>query len=196
MNTAVTNVALADHASWRRRMRSGLPDAVRMLIAAMLAYALAHALQLREAHWAVLSALITGRAQAGGTACRRGAIGCDDRWRGACVGRRRGARLADRRRRAAVRGARAAMPADYAQARVPCRAGCRVDRAVVRFDFRHRSARHRHLAHYRNRGWLTRVDRGIAAGISFSGTGKGKRSSRLDPASSCRVAAAVIEWRR
>ena len=59
---------LAAHLSLRRRVRAGLPDAARMLIAAMVAYALAHLLQLREAHWAVLSALITGRAQAGGTA--------------------------------------------------------------------------------------------------------------------------------
>jgi len=68
MNTAVMNATLADHSSWRRRLRAGLPDAARMLCAAMLAYTLAHLLQLREAHWAVLSALITGRAQAGGTA--------------------------------------------------------------------------------------------------------------------------------
>ena len=49
-------------------MRVGLPDAARMLAAAMLAYLLARLLQLHEAHWAVLSALVTGRAQAGGTA--------------------------------------------------------------------------------------------------------------------------------
>jgi len=59
---------LRAHESWRRRLRVGLPDAARMLLAAMLAYVLAHALHLREVHWAVLSALITGRAQAGGTA--------------------------------------------------------------------------------------------------------------------------------
>jgi len=68
MNAAVTTATLAEHSAWRRRLRAGLPDAARMLAAAMLAYALAHLLQLREAHWAVLSALITGRAQAGGTA--------------------------------------------------------------------------------------------------------------------------------
>jgi uncharacterized membrane protein YccC len=67
-DTVITSAALDAHRSWRRRLRAGLPDAARMLIAAMLAYALAHALQLREAQWAVLSALITGRAQAGGTA--------------------------------------------------------------------------------------------------------------------------------
>lgn len=69
MNAAAAMTAtLADHSAWRRRLRVGLPDAARMLCAAMLAYVLAHLLQLREAHWAVLSALITGRAQAGGTA--------------------------------------------------------------------------------------------------------------------------------
>jgi uncharacterized membrane protein YccC len=69
MSTTMPTVTpLVAHASWPRRIRAGLPDAARMLCAAMLAYALAHALQLREAHWAVLSALITGRAQAGGTA--------------------------------------------------------------------------------------------------------------------------------
>lgn len=69
MNTMVETAApLAAHLSWRRRMRAGLPDAARMLVGAMTAYVLAHLLQLHEAHWAVLSALVTGRAQAGGTA--------------------------------------------------------------------------------------------------------------------------------
>jgi len=67
-DAAAARSALAQHLDWRRRLRDGLPDAARMLLAAMLAYALAHLLQLREAHWAVLTALITGRAQAGGTA--------------------------------------------------------------------------------------------------------------------------------
>ncbi|HZP67320.1 MAG TPA: FUSC family protein [Rudaea sp.] len=53
---------------WPQRLRRGMPDAARMFAAAMLAYALAQALQLHEAHWAVLSALVTGRAEAGGTA--------------------------------------------------------------------------------------------------------------------------------
>jgi len=65
---AVFSAPLQAHMSLRRRIRAGLPDAARMLIAAMAAYLIAHLLQLREAHWAVLSALITGRAQAGGTA--------------------------------------------------------------------------------------------------------------------------------
>jgi uncharacterized membrane protein YccC len=54
--------------SLRTQLRENWPDAARLLAAAMLAYALARALGLHEAHWAVLTALITARGHAGGTA--------------------------------------------------------------------------------------------------------------------------------
>jgi uncharacterized membrane protein YccC len=54
--------------SLRTQLGENWPDAARLLAAAMLAYALAQALQLREAHWAVLTALVTARGHAGGTA--------------------------------------------------------------------------------------------------------------------------------
>ncbi len=54
--------------SWRVRLWETWPDAVRLLSGAMLAYLLARLLSLHEAHWAVLTALITSRGHAGGTA--------------------------------------------------------------------------------------------------------------------------------
>jgi len=69
MSTPLTERApLERHLTWQNRLRAGAPDAVRMLLGAMLAYAVARGLALHEAYWAVLTALITGRAQAGGTA--------------------------------------------------------------------------------------------------------------------------------
>jgi len=54
--------------SLQTQLSENWPDAARLLAAAMLAYALAQALQLHEAHWAVLTALVTARGHAGGTA--------------------------------------------------------------------------------------------------------------------------------
>lgn len=56
------------HFDWRAQLRDTWPDAVRLFAAALLAYLLARALGLREVHWAVLTALITARGHAGGTA--------------------------------------------------------------------------------------------------------------------------------
>lgn len=53
---------------WRTRLAETWPDAVRLLAGAMLAYLLARVLHLHEAHWAVLTALITSRGHAGGAA--------------------------------------------------------------------------------------------------------------------------------
>ena len=55
--------------NWRVRLWETWPDAVRLLSGAMLAYVLARLLSLHEAQWAVLTALITARGHAGGTAC-------------------------------------------------------------------------------------------------------------------------------
>lgn len=60
--------ALLPMTSLRSQLRENWPDAARLLAAAMLAYALARALGLHEAHWAVLTALVTARGHAGGTA--------------------------------------------------------------------------------------------------------------------------------
>ncbi len=54
--------------NWRARLGETWPDAVRLLAGAMLAYLLARLLSLHETHWAVLTALITARGHAGGTA--------------------------------------------------------------------------------------------------------------------------------
>lgn len=55
-------------ASLQEQLRENWPDAARLIAAAMIAYAIAHVLALREAHWAVLTALVTARGHAGGTA--------------------------------------------------------------------------------------------------------------------------------
>jgi uncharacterized membrane protein YccC len=54
--------------NWHARLAETWPDAVRLLAGAMLAYLLARILSLHETHWAVLTALITARGHAGGTA--------------------------------------------------------------------------------------------------------------------------------
>jgi len=66
-----SNPALAD------RIREGWPDALRMVLSAILSAAISQALRLPETYWAVLSALIVGRPQAGGTrrATRRRLVG-------------------------------------------------------------------------------------------------------------------------
>jgi len=53
---------------WRAQLRENWPDAVRLFAAALLAYVLARLLELHEVHWAVLTALITARGHAAGTA--------------------------------------------------------------------------------------------------------------------------------
>jgi len=53
---------------WRAQLRENWPDAVRLFAAALLAYVLARLLGLHEVHWAVLTALITARGHAAGTA--------------------------------------------------------------------------------------------------------------------------------
>lgn len=54
--------------NWRARLAETWPDAARLLAGAMLAYLIARMLALHEVHWAVLTALITTRGHAGGTA--------------------------------------------------------------------------------------------------------------------------------
>lgn len=50
-----------------QRLREGWPDALRMLLSAILSAAISEALKLPETYWAVLSSLIVGRPQAGGS---------------------------------------------------------------------------------------------------------------------------------
>ncbi len=64
----IAKPSLLPRFDWRAQLRENWPDAVRLFAGALLAYLLAHLLGLREVHWAVLTALITARGHAGGTA--------------------------------------------------------------------------------------------------------------------------------
>lgn len=66
--SAIAKPSLPLQFDWRAHLRDNWPDAVRLFAAALLAYLLARLLGLREVHWAVLTALITARGHAGGTA--------------------------------------------------------------------------------------------------------------------------------
>ena len=65
---AIATPSVTPRTDWRALVRENWPDAVRLFAAALLAYLLARLLGLREVHWAVLTALITARGHAGGTA--------------------------------------------------------------------------------------------------------------------------------
>jgi uncharacterized membrane protein YccC len=62
----VNAVAAPPRLPFVERIREGWPDAVRMFLSAILAAGISQALGLPETYWAVLSALIVGRPQAGG----------------------------------------------------------------------------------------------------------------------------------
>jgi uncharacterized membrane protein YccC len=68
MNEMDKTAATEPVRGWRERLAETWPDALRLLAGAMLAYLVARLLGLHEAHWAVLTALITARGHAGGTA--------------------------------------------------------------------------------------------------------------------------------
>jgi uncharacterized membrane protein YccC len=57
-----------DFPSMQARLRSDWPEALRMVIAALLSFGLSHLFHMREAYWSVLTALVVARPQASGTA--------------------------------------------------------------------------------------------------------------------------------
>jgi len=60
-------VAIPARPALIERIREGCPDALRMVLSAIVSAAISQALHLPETYWAVLSALIVGRPQAGGS---------------------------------------------------------------------------------------------------------------------------------
>jgi uncharacterized membrane protein YccC len=51
----------------RARLESDWPEAARMVVAAMIAFGVAHLFHMREGYWSVLTTIVTARPQSGGT---------------------------------------------------------------------------------------------------------------------------------
>jgi uncharacterized membrane protein YccC len=67
MSSPTAIIKQLEHPGWVERLRERWPDGLRLALAAVLSAAISQALHLPETYWAVLSALVVGRPQAGGT---------------------------------------------------------------------------------------------------------------------------------